>query len=251
MPATGVGNSLGALGLIVLAFVAGRRASSAGLVGIGVVVVAGNAWWVMVLCRSLSGKGSDHHDRQAASAPTSSALVSDSRRDRAHSFVLTLRLAHGSSTWPPGYSRDADRGGRRLTRQSGKVRMHSSSRTSSRRSSRVSPAPAADGRQTGQATPGEASLRDSVMAARPRLISTGGPAPIPDRDRRSAVARPTLRGTRGRPFRCARAPWCGAAADRRDTLRYARDRPCAKARGRRADTPDETSGARVRQEPWP
>ena len=47
MPATGVGNSLGALGLIVLAFVAGRRASSAGLVGIGVVVVAGNAWWVV------------------------------------------------------------------------------------------------------------------------------------------------------------------------------------------------------------
>ena len=46
-PATGVGNILGALGLIVLAFTARRRGSSAALVGIGVVVAAGNAWWVI------------------------------------------------------------------------------------------------------------------------------------------------------------------------------------------------------------
>ena len=45
--AFGVVGSLGALSLIVLAFVAGRRASTAGLVGIGVVVAAGNAVWVI------------------------------------------------------------------------------------------------------------------------------------------------------------------------------------------------------------
>ena len=47
MLAIGAVNLLGALGLIVLAFVDGRRGSIAGLVGIGIVVATENALWVI------------------------------------------------------------------------------------------------------------------------------------------------------------------------------------------------------------
>lgn len=52
MMMSGAVNTLATLSMIALAFVAGRRASAAGLVGIGVVVAVGNAWWVIQFLQS-------------------------------------------------------------------------------------------------------------------------------------------------------------------------------------------------------